>query len=208
MGLRQSLNLFFLKRKWRKQNSHNETYPVNIFDSSLVSVGRKTYGKLYVSMFSPLYKLTIGNFCSIGPNVIFLLSSDHHLNHVSTFPFRVKYGFEKFEGVSKGNIVLDDDVWIGCGAMVLSGVHIGQGAVIAAGSVVTKDVPPYAIMAGCPAKLIRYRFGSEMIDKMLQIDYGALTDEQILQHIDELYQPVEDASTNWMPVKKGSISCD
>ena len=207
MGLQQMLKLFRFKRNWRKMNSHNETSPANLFDPSLVKVGRKTYGVLNVSMFNPSYRLTIGNFCSIGPNVTFLLSSDHYLNHISTFPFKVKYGMQQYEGVSKGDIVLEDDVWIGCGAIILSGVCIGQGAVIAAGAVVTKDIPPYAIVVGCPAKVIRYRFAPEMINRMLQIDYGSLTDEQILEHIDDLYLPADESIIQWMPIKKGNKSC-
>lgn len=72
----------------------------------------------------------------------------------------------KHEATSKGDIVVKDDVWIGYGSIILSGVHIGQGAVIAAGSVVSHDVPPYAIVGGVPARLIKYRFSEEMTKKL------------------------------------------
>ena len=190
------------RRKWKALNRHNETYPVCHFDERLVSIGRKTYGPLFVSACNPDFRLTIGNFCSIAPNVTFILSSDHALENISTFPFRVKYGFSDYEAISKGDITVDDDVWIGCGATIVSGVHIGQGAVVAAGSVVTKDVPPYAIVGGVPAKVMKYRFPPEMIEQLLKVDYGKLGDDMVWEHIEELYQPLGNAEQlAWMPKK-------
>ncbi|MGN9105593.1 DapH/DapD/GlmU-related protein [Oliverpabstia intestinalis] len=92
------------------------------------------------------------------------------------------------ESFAKGDIRVDDDVWIGYGASIMSGVHIGQGAVVAAGAVVTKDVPPYAIVGGVPAKVIKYRFEPEMIEELLKVDYSELTKEDIEKHIDDLYR--------------------
>jgi serine acetyltransferase len=107
------------------------------------------------------------------------------------------------EAFSKGNIVIDDDVWIGYGVTILSGVHIGQGAVVAAGAVVTKDVPPYAIVGGVPAKIIKYRFSPEIIEELMKIDYSKLEEDDIKNHIDDLYseiKTVEDAKkiVGWM----------
>ena len=85
----------------------------------------------------------------------------------------------------------------------MSGVHIGQGAVVAAGAVVTKDVPPYAIVGGVPAKVIKYRFEPEMIEELLKVDYSKLTKKDIEKHIDDLYTELKDPSQlDWMP-KKG-----
>ena len=109
----------------------------------------------------------------------------------------------KFEAISKGNIIVDDDVWIGYGVTIMSGIHIGQGAVIAAGAVVTRNVPPYAIVGGVPAKVIKYRFEPEIIEELLKIDYSKLTDEIIKEHIDELYTELKDIKQlEWIP-KKG-----
>lgn len=84
---------------------------------------------------------------------------------------------------------IGSDVWIGIGCTVLSGVTIGDGAIIAAGAVVTKDVPPYAIVGGVPAKIIRYRFPQEMIDRLLEIQWWNLPDEEITKVIDVFHKP-------------------
>lgn len=189
--------------KWRKRNKLNYT---SLFDEDAIDnvwVGESTYGKLNVYCNGANVKLRIGRFCSIGPNVCFVLNADHYLNNISTFPFKVMIcNSVKYEAISKGDIIIDDDVWFSCNCTILSGVHIGQGAVIAAGSVVTKDVPPYAIVGGVPAKVIKYRFEPEMIEELLKIDYSKLTKEEIEKHIDELYVELKDKrQLDWMPKK-------
>lgn len=147
--------------------------------------------------------LYIGSFCSIGDNVVFLLGIDHPTNFISTFPFRVKIEKkDEMEAISKGNIVVDDDVWIGYGATILSGVHIGQGAIVGANALVTKDIPPYAIAGGTPAKLIKYRFEERIINELLKVDFDSLTDDMIIDNIDDLYKEMTDISQiSWMPKK-------
>lgn len=96
----------------------------------------------------------VANTTSIAQNVTFLLDVEHYTKHLSTYPFRVKIlETEKTESFSKGDIIVEDDVWIGYGVILLSGIHIGKGAIIAAGSIVTKDVEPYSIVAGVPANI-------------------------------------------------------
>ncbi len=123
----------------------------------LVSVVKNTYGGINVQLSNTKSCLCIGNYCSIAEEVKLLVSADYNTQTISTFPFRVQCLGHEMEAVSRGDIVVDDDVWIGYRATVLSGVHIGQGDVVAAGAVVTKDVPPYAIVGGVPAKIIKYR---------------------------------------------------
>ena len=108
--------------------------------------------------------------------------------------------------------MVDDDVWIGYGVIVMSGVHIGQGAVIAAGAVVTKDVPPYAIVGGVPSKVIKYRFNQSIIGFLLTLDYEKLDTELVQSHIDELYSPIDGMELDdikevyrWFP-KKNEVS--
>lgn len=182
-----------MRRIWRKKNEHNDTWPVNVFDSEIVSIGENTYGELRIITFSDKNKLRVGNYVSIAQNVSFLLDTEHYLNYISTYPFKVKIeGAEEAEAFGKGDIIIDDDVWIGYGATILSGVHIGQGAVVAAGAVVTKDVPPYVIVGGVPAKVIKYRFSDEIIQELLKIDYSRLDKKMIVAHIDDFYEELTD----------------
>lgn len=188
--------------KWRKLNKYNDTYATDFFDINQVSVGKYTYGGLRVLTYNKDNKLSIGNYCSIGPDVVFMLSADHYISHISTFAFKVKVLNENLEGVSKGDIIVDDDVWIGYGATIMSGVHIGQGAVVAAGAVVTKDVPPYAIVGGVPAKVIKYRFDPEMIEELLKVDFSKLSKEKIEEHKNDLYEELKDKrQLDWIPRK-------
>lgn len=183
----KQIRLNHFKRSWRKANAENDTVPMNHFPAELVSVGKCSYGELNVVTFNRCSKLKIGSYCSIAQHVYFMLDVEHRVNTVSTYPYKAKCLRLGDEAFSKGDIVVGDDVWIGYGATIMSGTHIGQGAVVAAGAVVTRDVPPYAIVGGVPAKVIRYRFEPEIVEELLKIDYSRLTDEMIKEHIDELY---------------------
>lgn len=193
------IKFYLFKRKYRKLNSHNFTKIMNYCDLSKVIIGKKTYGAINVTDFSPANtKLIIGSYCSIAPNVRFLLGGEHQITSISTYPFKVcKFGYSKEAG-SKGNIVVKDDVWIGDGAIICSGVTLGQGAIIAAGSVVTKDVAPYAIVGGNPVKLIRYRFNENLRKSLMQIDIVKLFDSFDKSQIDDIYAELDDESLNKM----------
>lgn len=138
------------QKKFKKLNKHNYTKLNMYCPAERIKVGNYVYGELNVHYYGTEYEsLVIGGFCSIAPDVHFFLAGGHDYNHIMTYPFKNKVNHGRFnESTSKGPIVIDDDVWIGYGATILSGVHIGQGAVIGAGSVVAKDIPPYAIYAG------------------------------------------------------------
>ena len=207
-GIKSRFSSYKFKRNWRKNNGHNQTSAGNIFNDKLVSVGKYTYGQLNVLTFDDKTKLSIGNFCSIGPNVWFIPSADHSLNHISTYPYKVNVLGEALEGVTKGDIIVEDDVWIGLGATILSGVRIGQGAVIAAGAVVSKNVPPYAIVAGTPAKTLKNRVSNDVISFLMTLDYKALDESMIKEHINDLYFDLDGLSLSeieskfsWFPKK-------
>lgn len=170
--IKQYIKLAIFKAKWRKVNQHNRSNAVNVFPIEKVKVGNGTYGSLEVYAFGRKKEgLEIGNYCSIAGSVVFILGGEHRMDTISTFPFS-RHIFGKIDNpdnATKGKIKVDDDVWIGHGAIILSGVHIGQGAVIGAGSVVAKDVPPYAVYVGNQVK--KYRFSKEIIEKLLKINY-------------------------------------
>lgn len=193
------LKLFLRQLKWRKLNSHNETCMVNDFHFDRVSVGEKTYGALYVLDFSPAdTKLKIGSYCSIAGGVKFLLGGEHNLNTVSTYPFKVKCFGKEREAGSKGDIVVKDDVWICENALICSGVTIGQGAVVAAGAVVTKDVEPYAIVGGNPARLIRYRLDENLRRKLQKINIVNLFDTFEKDDLENIYGELSEEKLDLM----------
>ena len=139
-------------------------------------------------------RLVIGKFCSIACGARFLFTSANHtLRSLSTYPFPLffeEWGLDKKNITAawdnRGDIIIGNDVWIGYEAVILSGVTIGDGAVIGARAVVTKDVPPYTIVGGVPAKVIRKRFSDEVISTLLKVKWWDWPVEQIKEHIAEI----------------------
>lgn len=163
--------LYALKQyKWRKKNRHNRTTVSEGAPIEAIKVGKETYGMLNVHWYGQQTEfLTIGNFCSIAQEVHFVLGGEHSYNRLTNFPFPELVYHTEYDGKCKGPIVIEDDVWIGFGSIILSGVTLGRGCVIGAGSVVVKDIPPYALFAG--GKIIKYRFSDQIIEKLLKVDY-------------------------------------
>jgi acetyltransferase-like isoleucine patch superfamily enzyme len=147
---------------------------------------------IVLSWGEPKYKVTIGKFCSIARGVTFVLQGEHEIGWVTTYPFPLevdewKAGSKKYSYKrSKGDIEVANDVWIGFGATILSGVHIGNGAVIGARAVVSKNVPPYAIVAGNPAKIVKYRFNTKVIDRLLKEKWWNWPKQEIIDNMDYL----------------------
>ena len=134
-------------------------------------------------------KLIIGKFCSIACGTKFLFNcANHTLKSLSTYTFPLFYEEWKLEKSNittawdnKGDIVIGNDVWIGYEAVIMAGVHIGDGAIIAARAVVTKDVPPYTIVGGTPAKEIRKRFDAKVIQQLLILKWWDWPTDKISQ---------------------------
>lgn len=202
-GIKRILGYRF-KKKWKKKNTENfTTVGKYTFDTSKVLVGKGTYGELNVLQFeTTCSKLIIGNYCSIAPEVVFMTDGEHSYKNISTYPFATRYFNKSIDTLSKGDIIIGDDVWIGYGALIMSGVNIGQGAVIAARSVVTKDVPPYAIVGGVPANVIKYRFDKNVIDELLRVDYKKFSINDIEQNLNKLYCELDNIEQlQWLPRK-------
>lgn len=130
-------------------------------------------------------KLIIGKFCQIGAGVEFVMNgANHQMNAVSTYPFYIFGSWDqsapsKEDLPFKGDTVVGNDVWIGQNSTILPGVHIGDGAIIGLNSVVTRDVPPYTIVAGNPAKTVRKRFDDELIALLLKLKWWDKSVEEI-----------------------------
>lgn len=157
-----------------------------------ITVDAYSYGAFEINKIEP--GTSIGSFCSIAPNVhIGLLN--HPFNYILTHPilFDQHYGIpinKEIKSVVKQlnpPVNIGHDVWIGVNATILSGVKIGNGAIIAAGAVVTKDVAPYAIVGGVPAKFIKYRFPQDQIDELLKVDFSKINSKFIRKNLSSFY---------------------
>ena len=152
-----------------------------------MSIGKYTYGthNLNIHYSDSGAKLTIGNFCSIAEDVNIYLGGNHRTDCVTTYPFGHinQHKFNNFNGeghpATKGDVIIGNDVWIAQNVTIMSGVTIGDGAIIANNSHVVKNVEPYSLVGGNPAKLIRYRFTREQISKLLEIKWWDWDDEKI-----------------------------
>lgn len=181
------------KPDWRK------IYPLKSRDESVtyikptligiknIQVGEYTYydGQNFTSRVTHHYdflgdKLIIGKFCQIGHNVEFIMNgANHQMNNVSTYPFYIFKGWEqnppKMNDLPfKGDTIVGNDVWIGQNAVILPGVHIDDGCIIGANSVVGSDIPPYSVVVGNPAKVLRKRFDDEMIKLLEKLEWWNL----------------------------------
>ena len=155
--------------------------------ANLAEIGKWRYGNPTVYRWDWKSKIIIGNFCSLGPDINFYVGADHRSDWVSTSPLPASQFSETFKkanliknfSTSKGDIVIGHDVWIGGRSTILSGVKIGTGAIIAAGSIVVNDVMPYTISGGNPNREIKKRFEEEIIKKLLHTEWWLMEDKQI-----------------------------
>ncbi|OQB29173.1 MAG: Streptogramin A acetyltransferase [Bacteroidetes bacterium ADurb.Bin174] len=167
----------FKKKEIKEVTTEPPFFTKDVYNNLPYIIGDYTYGKPIVLHWGEKANLYIGKFCSIADNVTIFLGGNHRTDWVSTYPFNVLTDFFPEAGEitghpsTKGDVIIGNDVWIGHGATILSGVKIGDGAVVGAGAVVTKDVLPYEIVAGNPAKHIKMRFNEEQVSKLLDIKW-------------------------------------
>jgi acetyltransferase-like isoleucine patch superfamily enzyme len=171
----------------------NETNFDLMVEQGVVTAGRETYGSPTIEFHGDRTRVRIGAFCSIAGGVILTPGGNHRVDWVTTYPLRIKFqlpgAYTDGHPAAKGDIEIGNDVWIGSGAKVMSGVTIGDGAVVAAWSVVTQDVPPYVIVGGVPARPIRTRFEPHIIEALRRIAWWEWPDELITERAGLLCSP-------------------
>ena len=145
----------------------------------ILEIGDYTVGIPGVYVYDITANIKIGKFCSIGDEVRLLTGGEHYTDRISTYGKNLINTKIMGAQYTKGDITIGNDVWLALGCFIMSGVTIGDGAVIGAKAVVTKDVPPYAIVGGNPAKVIRYRFCEEEIEELLKIKWWNWSDNKL-----------------------------
>ena len=198
---REELQLLRNNCKIEFNSRYSKIYEDKPYVLSNIEVGDFSFcwGRFLIYPNPNSSKVIIKKFCSIADSVTFILNGNHHTDYATQYSRFYKLRFvNKFHDIviKKGNIIVGNDVWIGYGATILEGVELGDGSVVAASSVITKNVPPYAIVAGNPAKVIRYRFSDKNIDNLLEMQWWDWTDNMLVKcmphllssNIDMLYE--------------------
>ena len=161
----------FLK-KWLAKGKNKNPFTRDLINKKNIEVGTYSYGEPQIHRWSEKYRVRIGKFCSIADDVHLLVDGNHRSDWISTYPFgRLLDNFpeNREHPTGKGDIEIGNDVWIARSAVILSGISIGNGAVIAAGAVVVKDVDDYEIVGGNPAQSLGFRFSKSQVEALLKI---------------------------------------
>jgi len=172
------------------------------FPKCIVEVGKGIKGFPYIAYAENSDRVIIGNYCSFARGAIIVAHPAHYPPkgkenyRISTYPLAEvrKHGFfsSYYLRENRNFVKVGSDVFVGANAILLPGVTIGNGAIIGAGSVVTSDVPPYAIVTGVPARVIRYRYSPEIIQKLLKIGWWNWDEKKIFDNMDYFYGRVDD----------------
>ena len=186
-----------MKRSFRRDGDRYDFIRTYVARHYGIKIGKYSYG--FKSFCNPRHMMhEMGAFCSIAENV-HIAFANHSIDTVTShsFIYNRHYGFTDHDTpltqIDPRNtpVTMGHDVWIGRDATILCGVHIGTGAVVAAGAVVTKDVPPYAIVGGVPAKIIKYRFDEETIQRLLDSAWWTWPDDQIRTRLKDFMNPAD-----------------
>ncbi len=161
-------------------------FTTDLIEDDNVHIGDYTYGYPHIYLGGNKYHVYIGKFCSIAEGVKMIIGGEHRTDWITTYPFGCEIdGFQRNPAYStaKGDIHIGNDVWIGMNATILSGIIIGDGAVIGADSLISHDVGDYEIVAGNPAKHIRYRFSKDQIEALKRIRWWDWPIEKIREFV-------------------------
>ena len=166
--------------------------------SDLLTIGEHSYNRPTVEWYAgDTGKVIIGRYCSIHGTVSVFAGGEHPMNCVTTYGLRERFGlpgaFRSGSPMTRGDVVIGNDVYIGYGATVMSGVHIGDGAVVAANATVTSDVPAYAMVGGLPARVLRMRFTEAQRAGLLRVKWWDWPDAKVKAEVDLLAGPDLDA---------------
>lgn len=162
------MKLRFALRNWR----HLIKLCIHRGGGGRIRIGTGTYGAPRIRWWGENANLSIGKYCSIAEGVEIFLGGNHRTDWVTTYPFSLSRAWPEARGMlghpaTRGDVRIGNDVWLGAGCVVLSGVTIGHGAVVGCRAVVSRDIPDYAIVAGNPATVVRMRFRPEVVSQLL-----------------------------------------
>jgi len=191
--VKSKYQFFVFARKWRKQNAHNSIVPTSIFPIEIATIGEHSYGSLNIEHFGNSNEnLIIGNYVSIANRVTFILGGNHSATTITNYPLYSKLIelAPDRDAQTKGSIIIEDEVWIGFGAIILSGVRIGKGAIIGAGAIISNDIPAYAVAVGNPSKIIKFRFNEEIRNELHDFSLSDYDESIIIDNIKEFYTPL------------------
>jgi acetyltransferase-like isoleucine patch superfamily enzyme len=167
--------------------------------SKIILTGCHSYGiyGIQIKSWGEGAHLYVGSYCSLGANLKVYLGGNHRTDWITTFPFGHMHNDTFPSGrdhaaehpVSNGHVIIESDVWIGESTTIMSGIRVGSGSVIAANSVVVKDVEPYSVVGGNPARLIKPRFPKEIIEQLLDLQWWNYSDDRVNSIVPLLQQP-------------------
>lgn len=164
---------------------------------SRIAVGEYTYfdTRITFGLWQPEDRIAIGRFCSLAKNITVLGGGEHFTTRATAFPLVLMFAENRperlIDGQPQGTMAIGNDVWLGYNATIMSGVKIGNGAVIGARAVVAKNVPDYAVAVGNPARVVRYRFAPQTIERLMKLGWWNWKLSKILANLDILYQNPE-----------------